>query len=48
LLAFGRDIFEGRKESSAVASADIDKLHTKISKLTLERNFSETTLLKVR
>ncbi len=48
LLDSGGDIFESKKESSAAASVDIDKLHAKIGKLTLERDFLETALLKVR
>lgn len=42
LLDSGGDIFEGKKESSAAASVDIDKLHAKIGKVTLERDFLET------
>jgi transposase len=48
LLDSGGDIFECKKESSTAASVDIDKLHAKIGKLTLERDFLETALLKVR
>jgi transposase len=48
LLDSGRDIFEGKKEASLSASGDIDKLHAKIGKLTLERDFLESALLKVR
>lgn len=48
LLDTGCDIFEGKKETHTVPSVDIDKLHAKIGKLTLERDFLETALLKSR
>ena len=48
LLDFGGDIFESKKEASSVACVDIDKLHAKIGKLTLERDFLESALLKSR
>ena len=48
LLDNGGDIFEGKKEASAASTTDIDRLHAKIGKLTLERDFLETALLKVR
>lgn len=49
LLDHGGDIFDGKQESTTtVASTDIDKLHAKIGKLTLERDFLESALLKTR
>lgn len=48
LLDTGGDIFEGKKEMHTVPSVDIDKLHAKIGKLTLERDFLESALLKSR
>ncbi len=48
LLDSGGDIFEGRKAGNSESSVDIDKLHAKIGKLTLERDFLESALLKVR
>lgn len=48
LLDFGVDIFESKKEASSVSCVDIDKLHAKIGKLTLERDFLESALLKSR
>ena len=48
LLDFGGDVFEGKKEAGSVACADVEKLYAKIGKLTLERDFLETALLKSR
>ena len=48
LLDQGGDIFEGKKEGGFGSTPDIDKLHAKIGKLMLERDFLETALLKVR
>ncbi len=48
LLECGGDIFENKKEVSSDASVDIEKLHAKIGKLTLERDFLESALLKNR
>jgi len=48
LLECGGDIFENKKEGSSDASGDIEKLHAKIGKLTLERDFLESALLKSR
>jgi len=48
LLEFGGDIFEGRKAANSENSVDVDKLHAKIGKLTLERDFLESALLKTR
>jgi transposase len=46
LLDFGGDVFEGKKETNSAPVVDIDKLHAKIGKLTLERDFLESALLK--
>jgi transposase len=48
LIECGGDIFESKKEGPPVASEDIEKLHAKIGKLTLERDFLEQALLKNR
>jgi len=48
LLECGGDIFENKKEGALDASGDIEKLHAKIGKLTLERDFLESALLKSR
>lgn len=48
LLDCGVDVFESKKESNTASVVDIDKLHAKIGKLTLERDFLESALLKSR
>lgn len=48
LLAQGGDLFEVKKEGLAGSVADIEKLHAKIGQLTLERDFLERALSKVR
>ena len=48
LLDKGGDVFDGKQEVAIAASMDIDKLHAKIGKLTLERYFLESALLKAR
>ncbi len=48
LLDHGGNVFDGKQEITTVASTDIDKLHAKIGKLTLERDFLESALLKTR
>ncbi len=48
LLDHGGDVFDSKQEVAAAASMDIDKLHAKIGKLTLERDFLESALLKPR
>jgi transposase len=48
LLDTGCDVFEGKKETNSAPVVDIDKLHAKIGKLTLERDFLESALLKSR
>ena len=48
LLEHGGDVFDGKQEVPGTASMDIDKLHAKIGKLTLERDFLESALLKTR
>ena len=48
LLSDGDKVFTGKKERPASPSADIEKLHAKIGKLTLERDFLEHALCKSR
>lgn len=48
LLDFGSDVFDGKKTANHSDSVDVDKLHAKIGKLTLERDFLESALLKTR
>ncbi len=48
LLSDGDKVFTGKKEASPTPSADIEKLHAKIGKLTLERDFLEHALCKSR
>jgi transposase len=50
LLSDGDKVFTGKKEqpASPSASTDIEKLHAKIGKLTLERDFLEHALCKSR
>lgn len=48
LLDMGCDVFEGKIETNSAPVVDIDKLHAKIGKLTLERDFLESALLKSR
>lgn len=48
VLDSGCDLFDSAKESTPSVSIDVDKLHAKIGKLTLERDFLEHALLKVR
>jgi transposase len=48
LLDQGSDVFSGKKDVSVADTSDIEKLHAKIGKLTLERDFLETALFKVR
>ena len=47
LLSEGAEVFE-RGQAPKVMSQDIEKLHAKIGKLTLELDFLETALLKSR
>jgi transposase len=49
LLDQGCDVFDGKGFSKdSLASVDVDKLHAKIGQLTLERDFLERALSKVR
>ena len=47
LLSEGAEVFE-RAQGPKVMSQDVEKLHAKIGKLTLELDFLETALLKSR
>jgi len=48
LLDLGGNIFESQKSSNQNMSVDVEKLHAKIGQLTLEKDFLESALLKVR
>lgn len=49
LLAQGCDVFDGKGSSKeTLATVDVEKLHAKIGQLTLERDFLERALSKVR
>lgn len=48
LLEQGEEVFSSPKEGNGSPSMDIEKLHAKIGKLTLERDFLESALLKGR
>ena len=48
VLDHGGDIFSGKQEGPSASVTDIEKLHAKIGKLTLERDFLESALLKRR
>jgi transposase len=48
LLDQGSAVFGGRKDSPEASLVDIEKLHAKIGKLTLERDFLESALSKGR
>jgi transposase len=48
LLSDGDKVFTGKKEQPSSPSTDIEKLHAKIGKLTLERDFLEHALCKSR
>ena len=48
LLDYGTDVFtKDIKAKEDTVSVDIEKLHAKIGKLTLERDFLESALLKL-
>lgn len=47
ILSEGAEVFE-RSQDPMVMSHDVEKLHAKIGKLTLELDFLETALLKSR
>ena len=47
LLSDGDKVFSSKKEEAASPSADIEKLHAKIGKLTLERDFLERGLERI-
>lgn len=48
LLDQGDKIFEANSQDNSVGLAEIEKLHAKIGKLTLEKDFLEFALLKRR
>lgn len=48
LLESGSAIFSSKKCGDSADTTSIEKLHAKIGKLTLERDFLETALLKNR
>jgi transposase len=49
LLDQGYDVFDGKgSPKDTITSVDVEKLHTKIGQLTLERDFLERALSKVR
>lgn len=48
LLDQGDAVFSSKKAVTTNTTEDIDKLHAKIGKLTLERDFLENALLKSR
>lgn len=49
LLDQGCDVFDGKgSPKDTLASVDVEKLHAKIGQLTLERDFLERALSKVR
>jgi len=48
LLDQGDAVFSSKKTPATSTTEDIDKLHAKIGKLTLERDFLESALLKSR
>lgn len=48
LLENGGDIFDGKAPTNLTPAQDIQKLHAKIGQLTLERDFLENALLRVR
>ena len=48
LLDQGSDVFDQKKADDTAANNDIDKLHAKICRLTLERDFLEQALCKIK
>jgi len=48
LLDQGSDVFDQKKADDTAANNDIDKLHAKIGRLTLERDFLEQALCKIK
>lgn len=48
VLDQGSDVFDGRGNGSVPISQNLEKLHAKIGVLTLERDFLEGALSKVR
>lgn len=49
LLDQGCDVFDGKGSAKdTLANVDVEKLHAKIGQLTLERDFLERALSKVR
>ena len=49
VLDQGSDVFDGKGSSKeTLATVDVEKLHAKIGQLTLERDFLERALSKVR
>ena len=49
LLDQGCDVFDGKGSSKeTLSTVDVEKLHAKIGQLTLERDFLERALSKVR
>ena len=49
VLDQGSDVFDGKGSSKeTIATVDVEKLHAKIGQLTLERDFLERALSKVR
>lgn len=48
LLDQGVDVFEQKKASDASSNNDVEKLHAKIGLLTLERDFLEQALCKIK
>jgi transposase len=49
VLDQGGDVFDGKGSSKeTLATVDVEKLHAKIGQLTLERDFLERALSKVR
>lgn len=48
LLQNGGDIFDAKAPTNSTPEQNIEKLHAKIGQLTLERDFLENALLRVR
>jgi len=48
LLDQGSDVFDQKKISDSAPNNDVEKLHAKIGRLTLEKDFLEQALCKIK